>query len=104
MDPLKLEARQSTWSHTCETTGDQPLTSVLILIKVVILSLLAGISFKTTALESYIDINQSIILDISPSRVKIGDEIDISIDLPFDHFRDLIKPYSLNGRYRYNES
>lgn len=58
--------------------------------KVAILSLLASISFRITALENHINVNQSIIVDILPSRVKIGDEIGISIDLPFAHFRKLV--------------
>jgi len=63
--------------------------------KVAILSLLAGISFKTTALENQINLNQSTIVDILPSSVKIGDEIDISVNLSLAHFRDMVDGFSL---------
>lgn len=66
----------------------------MILRKVVILSLLAGILFRATALENQINLNQSTIVDISPSSVKIGDEIDISVNLSFAQFRDLVDGFS----------
>ena len=58
--------------------------------KVAVLTLFTAISLTTTALESQINLNQSIVLNILPSSLKIGDEIDISVDLPFDHFRHLV--------------
>ena len=70
----------------------------MIRVKVAVLTLLAGISLTTTALESQINLNQSIVLDISPFSLKIGDEIDISIDSTFDHFRNLV----FGSRHRFS--
>ena len=58
--------------------------------KVAVLTLFTAISLTTTALESQISLNQNIVLNILPSSLQIGDEIDISIDLPFNHFRYLV--------------
>ena len=48
--------------------------------KVAVLTLFTAISLTTTALESQINLNQSIVLNILPSSLQIGDEIDISVD------------------------
>ena len=72
--------------------------------KVAVLTLFTAISLTTTALESQINLNQSIVLNILPSSLKIGDEIDISVDLPLDHFRYLVYKILRISNFEINRS